>query len=784
MAFRKITKLYALLIISLFCFAQSQTSAFANSKNSPSHKLVKPISIPFIEAQPIIDGTFSEDEWSQAKLIKLDFITRPFETLPAPVKTQVRVFESGADLYVLFVANDPNPDNIRAYLRDRDTGFDNDLVGIKIDPYNDGRLAYQFYSNPLGVQTDSIENEMTGSESVSWNGIWQSAGTITSSGFVVEMKIPLRLLNFEKSDGIKEWGVEFVRFYPRGEEYRLSHVQFDPNNSCNLCQMGSATGFANAKQVNNLAVVPTMVVGKARSRDLDDSEIWTDQKNQEIGLDVNWSITPEVSLTGTLNPDFSQVEADAAQFNINRSFALFFDERRPFFVENASYFTTSQNYIYTRNINAPDYGAKVTGRVGNHSIGLFVANDQTTGFIVPGNLGSSVAQLEETSVNFASRYRYDYSDDLSVGLLSTLRSSENYQNLVTSVDLRYRLTENDTFRAQIARSDTQYPDYLQTTFCDNNCEEDDDYSEAALRTQNSDGFIGQSVYMQYRRETENYYLNARHIETNADFRSDLGFISNVDSKKSVLGGGYDWRSNNSWWNRIRLRGDWDSTHSDKDELIEEELESYISVRGKWQSTFELGVRKRSRVGLRLDPSVLAINGNTTLFDELSHSFFMRSTPNQIFSYRMFVRVGDSADLANNRLGDQTYFEHELELNIGTQFRFEIEMARSRLAVNDQSLFDAHLYDIRGTYQFDTRQFVRLVMAYTDINRNQSNYTFDVDANSRSVGVQILYSYKLNPLTKFFVGYSYGALDNDDLNELTNDNQAVFMKFSYAWLPDF
>lgn len=777
-------KILSIIVFSLFVLVHS---AFANIPEKEQIVLAESsnhIAIPFLKKQVIIDGSYTKDEWAQSENFQLHYITRPFETLPAPVKTEVYVFESGTNLYVLFVATDPDPRQIRAFLRDRDASFGDDLVGVKIDPYNDGRLAYQFYANPLGVQADSIENEMTGSDSVSWNGIWESSGQLTETGFVVEMKIPLRLLNFEESEGVKNWGIEFVRFYPRSDSYRLSHVPFDRNNSCKLCQMGVAKGFKQAKQTNNLAIVPTLVLGQGRSRDLSDSTLWDKQDNQDFGVDVNWSITPEVSLTGTLNPDFSQVEADAAQLNINNTFALFFGERRPFFVENADYFSTNQNLIYTRNINAPDYGAKITGRVDKHSIGFFVANDQTTGFLVPGNLGSSVAQLEETSVNFASRYRYDYTDNLSVGVLSTLRSSDSYQNLVLSLDLRYRITENDTLRVQLARSDTDYPDFLQADFCENDCQQQDDFSEAALRTQNADGFAGQSMRVFYDRETDNYYFNARHTKTEADFRADLGFVSTIDNRKSVIGGGYNWRKADSWWNRIRLRSDWDITHNESGELIEKEFEGYASIRGNWQTEVEVGTVKRDRVGLRDNPASLAISGNTTRFSEMSHSFFLRTTPNQLFSYRMFVRKGDRVDLANNRLGDQSYFEHEVELNLGKHFRFEIEQTRSRLDANNQALFDAQIYDMRGTYQFDPRQFVRLVVSYSDVDRNQSNYIDDVDANSRNIGLQFLYSYKVNPLTKFFVGLSHGATDNDDLVKLTANNQSVFMKFSYAWLPDF
>ncbi len=748
------------------------------------------VNIPFIELKSVaLDGIESEQEWSGAKSLNLPFITRPFEKLPAPVSTEVKVFENGTELFVLFVADDPRPEQIRAFLRDRDNAYGDDLVGIKLDPFNDGRLAYQFYVNPLGVQTDSIENEMTGNESTSWNGIWESAGRLTETGFVVEIKIPLRLLNFEESEGEKRWGIEFVRFYPRSDSYRLSHVPFDRNNACNLCQMGTSLGFENAKQAQNIAIVPTLVASAARQRQTEPLTPWSDENNQELGLDLSWGITPEINLTGTLNPDFSQVEADAAQINVNNTFALFFNEQRPFFVENQDYFSTNQNLVYTRNINAPDYGAKVTGRKDKHSIGFFVANDQGTAFLVPGNLGSSVARLEEKSINLATRYRFDYSDDLSVGIVSTIRDSDNYSNLVSGVDTRYRLSDKDTIRAQFVRSETQYPTDLSKRFCRGECEDSSEQTEASLRTQSEDKLNGNSYLLYYDRDTENYFIDARRTVTESDFRADLGFVSNVDRARYIFGGGYFWLKEDAWWNRIRINGDWDITHNDAGELIERELEAYLSIRGLYQSFFEIGSLKRSRVGLRADQSSLSIDNNTSMFEEESHSMYFETSPTSLLSYRSFLRVGDRVDLINNRLGKQTYIEQGLSLNLGRHLKFDFDFTRSSLDANNRDLFTADLFDIRASYQFDPRQFLRIIVTHSFIERNLDNYTSvarqanpNLEAERTDVGFQLLYSYKVNPLTKFFLGFSQSAVNNDTIDTLRPNSQSIFLKFSYAYFP--
>ncbi|MBT1451227.1 carbohydrate binding family 9 domain-containing protein [Glaciecola sp. XM2] len=764
---------YQLAWFAVLCFSFSIQASEQNTSQ---------LSIPNLDNHVSIDGVYSEDEWTNAAETNLNFVTRPFENTAPPVRTQVKFFENGTELLVVFIAKDPNPQAIRAFLRDRDTNAGGEFVGVKLDTYNDGRLAYQFFVNPLGVQTDSIENEMTGSESSSWNGIWDSAGQLTSDGYVVEMRIPLRLMNFQESNEIKTWGVEFVRFYPRVDNYRISQVPFDRDNSCNLCQMGSVSGFKDAKQGANLVLAPTVVAGVNRNRDVFGDREWDYQRNQEVGLDINWGITPELTFSGTLNPDFSQVEADQAQLNINNNFALFNDEQRPFFVENEEYFSSLQNLVYTRNINAPDYGAKLTGRVENHSIGVFVANDVSTSFLVPGNLGSSVATLKQDSVNFAGRYRYDYSDDVSLGLVTTVRDSDDYRNIVNGVDTRLRISEQDTVRAQIVHSATDYAPDLFERFCNRDCSQESDFTEAALRTQTQDTIKGLSYRLQYERDTRNYFLNARREVTEADFRGDLGFISNVDRQLYVFGGGYRWWNEDSWWNRIQINGDWDITHNDQGELIEKELEAEFNITGDLQSYFEIGYDQRTRVGLRENRASLAIDGNTTQFEERSASAYFEMQPNGLIEFYGFLRVGDRVDLVNNRLGDQVYAEQGVDLNIGTHLRVSLDHTYSELDSAEQPLFIANLLDTRITYQFDPRQFLRLILAYSDIQRNADNYAIDVQSKSRDLGFQLLYSYKLNPLTKFFVGYSQSAFDNDNLEELVADNQSVFMKFSYGWLP--
>jgi len=756
-------------------YSQQNTSKVDTSGNFST------LDIPYIAGKIKVDGVLDDAHWQQAKQLELNYVTHPFENTRPPVTTQVKLFENGDTLYVSFIAQDPQVENLSAFYRDRDGIWSDDLVGIKLDTYNDSRLAYQFFVNPLGIQADSIQNEMTGAESDSWDGIWQSAGKVVAGGYQVEMAIPLRILNFKEGSENKIWGAEFVRYYPRADRLRISNMPQDRNNSCNLCQMGSIAGFKQAKQGKNLALIPTLVLGKGQSRRPQQSLEWNDSDNQAISLDVKWGITPEISLQATLNPDFSQVEADVAQLSINDTFALFFDEKRTFFLENADYFSSNYNLVYTRNVAAPDYGAKVTGRIEQHTFGFFVANDESTTFLVPGNLGSSVASFEQESLNLALRYRYDLSEQLSVGWTSTLRDAAGYYNYVNAVDAKYQFTDNDTFRAQLLRSDTQYPLELYKEFCDNACEQDDDFSETALRLKKTEAFSGRAYRISYAHEERNWNAAVYQDNHGAGIRTDLGFGSLADNKKSVIKGGYNWYSENTWWNRIRLSGDWDISHNDNNELIEKEAEVSLSMNGQLQSYFEIGLLERDKVGLRTDPSKLSITNNSTLFTEQQGSFYFEMRPSSSWYINTFVRYGDHIDYDNNRLGKQWFVRPTINWSIGKSLQFKLRHTYQNLDVDEQQLFAANLSDFRTTYQFNQRQFLRLILVYSDIERNQQNYTFDVDASSKGLGTQLLYSYKLNPLTKFFVGYSDSAYQDDVLTSLTKNERSVFMKFSYAWL---
>lgn len=749
-----------------------------------SHVQAQPItSIPSLPEAASIDGEIDEAVWQKATRVDIDVIYRPFENIPSSLESYALVYENGEKLFVAFVFADDDPESIRARFRARDNGIGDDAAGIKIDPQGDGRLSYNFWINPYGIQTDYLYNEITRKRNREWDAIWYSAAKITDKGFQAEVALPLSIMNFSASSEPQTWGISFERIIPRKDKLFIGTLPRSRSNQCETCQFEKYSGFQNANPSDNLFIVPSVVLGQNETRDVYESRDWDSENIFEPGVDVKWSITPEVSLQATLNPDFSQVEADDAQLSINNNFALFFPEKRPFFLENQEYFNTQMNLVYTRNIQSPDYGVKVAGNKNGHTFGLFVVDDASTVFFVPGNLGSSVAEILEPSTNMVGRYRYDFDNGLSLGLVATDRQSDHYQNAVQSADLKYEWNTFNSLTAQIATSSTDYPIDLYRDFCgDSACLDPAEYSEAAMRVKRDDTLQGNSWKFFYNHTRRDWFVRLIGMGAEADFRADMGVEPEVDRTKYIGGGGYNWYSEQSWWNKIELYSDFDITHNKAGDVLEQEGEARVTVEALYQSKFTVGVEDRQRRGLRQDPSSLLVEGNATLYDEYDVYFKGEISPSENFVLKLDYTQSDKIDYANDRLGEANIFMPSVEWRWGQHFLMNLTYNRTVLEADQQRVFSADLTDLRLTYQFDKLHSLKLVAINSDIKRNQTNYVNEVDARSTNLAMQLLYSYTINPLTKYYVGYSEASFSDDVFMSNIKTNKSLFMKFSYAWQP--
>ena len=338
--------------------APSAGGARAAADGSPE----RPYIVPMVSDAPRIDGALVEALWQEALKLELPYEVTPGENTPAPVRTEIFLIYDESCLYAAFRCYDPDPAAIQAHFRDRDGIDDEDFVGLALDTFNDNRNNFLLLSNPIGIQEDQIESETGGS---SWDAIWDSVWRITERGYEVEMKIPFNQLRFQRAHGTQVWEFDAVRFYPRSHETLIGTFPRNRSNNCYRCQMLKIEGFQGATPGHSIEIAPTVTGVRTDSRDefpTGDFETLTEEV--DFGLTAKWGVTPNMMFSGTVNPDFSQVEADAFQLDINQPFALYYSERRPFFTEGLDYFNTLKGAVYTRTMRDPSWGLKLTGKEG------------------------------------------------------------------------------------------------------------------------------------------------------------------------------------------------------------------------------------------------------------------------------------------------------------------------------------------------------------------------------------------------------------------------------------
>jgi hypothetical protein len=742
---RPIRQLLAPTLILIFLFPASPLRAQQQEAE---------FQIPRITDAPVIDGTIGELEWAAAERVLLDIETNPGENIPAQVTSEALIMEDGEVLYVAFISWDPNVNDIRAFYRDRDNVRNNDQVGIVLDTFNDQRRAYEFYVNPYGVQMDAINDDVNNRYDSSWNAIWDSAGRINEDNYTVEIAIPLKQLRFTEGLENQTWGINFVRRYPRDRDYRISNRPRNLNLSCYLCDIAKAQGFADVEAGRNLEVIPTLTTSYSENRDPQDGQ-WVDEDiDPEASLDVRWGINQNLYLNATLNPDFSQVEADRTILDTNTTFSIFVPERRTFFLDGADYFNSYLNLVHTRNIANPDYGAKLTGKSGNHTYGLLTANDTNTSFLIPRSLGSSVATLGEVESDVSiMRYRYDVLNNSAIGAVVTNREADGYSNTVTGVDGVFQLTNSDTLTIQTLHSESEYPLAVQERY--NQLPEISD----------------QTHVIDYRHRDRRWDWWVNYVDYGEDFRADLGFINQVDFRRLTVRAGHTWRwSDDNFFNRIWFAADWDKTYDQSGLKLEEELEFFVEMDGPLQS----------RLSGLFGGSETYFNGK--YFDEQFNQVRINFRPNADLFLNMYLRVEDVVDFANTRLGRSVRIGPEVTYSWGPHLQMNLQHTLQEFDVDDGRLFTANLTDGRITYQFSPRSFVRFTLQYVDQDRDPSLYVNPVQSRYKTLATQLLYSYRINAASRFFIGYSDSGFQNDAYDSIEPTNRTVFAKFSYAWQP--
>jgi hypothetical protein len=676
-----------------------------------------------------IDAQLDEPAWAVATAVPVAFEWYPSDNIAAPVETEALVTYDERNLYVAFRAKDPHPDRIRARFHERDAATEDDVVGFYLDPFNDDRRAYQFRVNPLGVQIDAINSDVEGTEDFSWDAIWDSAGRLTEDGYVVEIAVPLQQLRIPSTRGPQTWGFLAVREWPRDVQHRLRSVRTDQNRDCLVCQFADLHGFGVQQSGRNLEVTPTLT--------------GTNEDPFDAGVSARWAITPGTSLQATVNPDFSQVEADAAQLDVNIRFALDVLEKRPFFVEGADVFETRLPLVFTRTIADPAAALKLTGKSGRHLFGALFARDEITNLLIPGDERSDDTTIAGASTNAFARYRAEVGESATVGGLVSTRRGEDYDNLVMAADSYYRLTERDSVRVQFAGSRTTYPDALADAFA-----------------QPHGSFAGHGARLSYSHNDPDWSWGGNYVETSPEFRADSGFLtqvgvraSNVYADRRIRGGA------DRWFRNLYIGGGADATREFNGEWTEWGADLNFTYEGPRESSLSLNV-----------------SPNQEYFDGVTYQNFRYSASGSFQASRdiavgFALRAGERIDFNNSQQADYLTFSPTIDLNLGRRMRGELTWYYQVMDTKQGArIFDVHLPEARLLYHFSRRAYVRTILQYRDLDL--------VMSQERRLLTQFLFSYRVNAQTVFLAGYS----DNyEGERDLTRTNRAVFVKVGYAWL---
>jgi hypothetical protein len=414
-----------------------------------------PYLVPRTECEMSIDAVLDEGAWERALVLSLPYEVEPGENVPSPVETEVLLTYDYDNLYAAFRCYDPEPSAVTVNISDRDRiSNGDDWVGLILDTFNDERRSFTVLVNAAGVQEDFIG---TATGNASWDAIWDSAGHRTEWGFAIELAVPFKELRFQRSDGPQIWGFDAVRSYPRTQRHHITAFPRDRGNNCYLCQAVKISGFEGAMPGRNIEVAPTATWLRTDVReDFPSGSLETEMDEADFGVTARWGMTPNLTLSTAVNPDFSQIEADAIQLDINSPFALYYSERRPFFLEGGDFFRTLKRAFYSRAVRDPDWGVKVSGKEGVHTIGAGVMQDAITSILIPGSQYSSGVTLDEKTMDSVLRYKLDIGSQYTLGAMVTDRRGDEYTNTMVAVDADLRPTQSDQFQGQVMWSTIEY----------------------------------------------------------------------------------------------------------------------------------------------------------------------------------------------------------------------------------------------------------------------------------------------------------------------------------------
>ena len=723
---------------------------------------------PRTQTPPTIDGRLDDAAWVGAVRITEFVQLAPRAGEPATQDSDVYITYDGANLYLGFHAHLTDPSALRANRKDRDVRTGDDEFWVYIDPFLDQQRAYSLSVNAYGVQMDTIVSTLPGGGfggggrrgrrgprgpglrlpfgDASWDTLYDSAGRIVADGFTAEMAIPFKSLRYPQRTGIAphQWGFQIARFIGAGNE-TVVWAPVTREIAGFLPQMGVLQGMTGLSTSRNIEILPTFTAVQFGKLD-DAGRFANDDAQPEGGVNFKYGVTSNLTADVTFNPDFSQIESDRPQIEVNQRFALFYPELRPFFLEGAEIFDVRApvTIVHTRTIVDPQYGAKLTGKMGKTTLGVMYANDEAPGYGEDA-LGGAAGQTAQTLVG---RVRYDLYSESHIGATFTNREFLDSYSRLAGLDSNFRL--GNTHEMGIRAFGTQHRDL--------------------------DGLVtsGHLFNANIRKSGRNLSYTLAAYSLSPDFKTDVGFVQRTDHRWTFGELAYRWWPESwivSWGPRVRY------IRSYNFDGIREDEQASAGV--------NLALDKNINFNADVNRDVERFGGIDFL--KTRYSFFSVVGAIRRFSFGLGGNGGDQIffDEEHPYLGRDRGWNGFINLRLIPQLESRININTNRFVdprSDDALVFDVNIFRTLTTYQFTNRFLLRNISEYNSFDRKLS--------------LNFLLTYRVNAGTVFYAGYDdhyrqadqiTRDLDGNGIEDrifqstaLKRTNRAVFLKLQYLF----
>ena len=734
-----------LLILFLFLFAPI---TYSQESFSP---------IKDNNTQFIIDGIISDDEWNNAIEVDLDYEVNPGNNISPKEKTKVFIVYSDTHLYIGFKAY-ANPKEVRASIRSRDDlgMISDDFIVVAFDTYGDSRNNYLLLANAFGSQLDArAVNAITDEDryDINFNVDFETKGSIVSDGFEIEFKIPFASLPFPNGNN-QEWNFNFRRnSFRNGVPIELRSQPFDRTAPCQICQTTDKLILKDIKIEKRIEFLPYVAGNVTGKKETILDQINYEKFNPNLGLGINLDLSKNSTLELTLNPDFSQVEADVTQIDVNSSVALEYPERRPYFNRGTDIVQYTTGAFYSRSINNPLISTKLISQGKKERVFFLTALDQNSVYQIAGEDRSYLGQGDESFVNVL-RYQRLINKNSRLGLLTTNRYYKNggYGNLL-GTDGWFLLSDKLRFTYEVFLNFNKEPN---ADWIDSN-----DNIFGRTVTLDNQTFTGKSINIQLYRNTEKWMSYLTYRDFSPNFQADVGFIVKNNRKWGTLYHAYQTFPNKPALQYFSIGTKADILYTYEDYLKTISIDGILSIKTLFNT----------EINFTHDRDVFKNFLGRDYRNLPSNRFQIRSSPNESLAINLNLTFG--RDLAYNEENPEIgrefnfYFMPAIQLSNKLRISPSIRYARLRYMNNDNYYYKGSISRFSIRYQFNNFFNVRIISEYN---------TF-----SERFFIQPLIQWNPNPSTVFYIGGNQNSLNdfNDDMYSIFRvDQTQIFLKFQY------